>query len=138
MPGHDKSRVVQLDEVELDEFLCGICQDILNSPLTTNCCRQSFCKDCIEQWLQQQNTCPNDRKPLTRSGLTEAPRLVHNLINDLKIRCEFDGCDEIFKIGTIKQHLDMCQFNKCSTCYHVLGKDHDCIEILRKILKISN
>ena len=41
---------------------CEICLDVLNDPVQTSCCGQSYCKNCIDQ-LQNQ-VCPHCRADL--------------------------------------------------------------------------
>ena len=76
MPGYDLSRFVYLTETEKTELTCSICQDIFKNPIFTNCCLQTFCEDCIQEWLQNNSTCPYDRKDLDSSQLTRSPRYV--------------------------------------------------------------
>ncbi len=74
MPGYEIDRFVNLSPNEKVELICSICQDILRCPVVTNCCLQSFCDDCIKDWLKDNNTCPYDRKNLTTDQLSRAPR----------------------------------------------------------------
>ena len=40
---------------------CSICLETLNDKCTLNC-NHSFCKKCVDEWLQKNNkTCPNCR-----------------------------------------------------------------------------
>ena len=80
MPGIDRRRVVGKDEEELDEFTCSICQDIFDEPVVTQCCRQSFCTVCINEWLEDNNTCPNDRKGLTVQSTITGATNCHQFI----------------------------------------------------------
>ena len=135
MPGHDKSKIVVRNPDDLDEFICGICQAVLNKPVVTQCCRQSYCKDCIEEWLRGHDTCPNDRQTLTIDGVYEASRLVINLIDKLQIKCDFSdkGCPEVTTIGTKVDHYKTCTFNKCATCGRLgMGNDDDDLALLTK------
>lgn len=81
----NNSQFVDISEDDLNQYICGICFYVLVNPVFTECCRQSYCSDCINQWLTQQNTCPNDRKVITFTSLIAAPRIVINLINNLII-----------------------------------------------------
>ena len=141
MPGHDKTRIVGLEQNQLEEFVCGICQDVLNKPVVTQCCRQSYCRDCIEEWLRGHYTCPNDRQPLTIDGVSEVPRFVINLIDKLKITCDNSdkGCPEVITIGTKKYHLKMCMYNQCKTCgCDRMGDEHDCLAyLMQKNLELT-
>ena len=126
MPGHDKSKIVGSNASDLDEFLCGICHDVLNKPVVTQCCRQTYCRDCVEGWLKRQTTCPNDRKSLTINGLSEVPRLVINVINKMQIKCDYSdkGCPEVITIGTKVEHVEMCMFKHNKTGGQVLYSDN--------------
>ena len=135
MPGHDKSKIVGWNASDLDEFVCGICHDVLNKPVVTQCCRQSYCRDCIDEWLKGHYTCPNDRKPLTTNRLYEVPRLVINIINKMKIKCHFSdkGCPEVTTIGTKVDHYKICMYNQCKICGCCPKENkHDCIAYLKQ------
>ncbi len=80
MSGYEFSRFVDLSQSDSEEYTCSICQDIFRNPVVTNCCLQTFCKQCINDWLETNNTCPYDRKPLNRSHLSLPSR--------------FKNCDE--------------------------------------------
>ena len=128
MPGFDKTRIVNFDQKQLQEFLCGICQDVLNNPMATKCCRQSFCKDCIDEWLLRHNTCPTDRKPMNSSDLVDVPRLVLNLIDGMQIKCQYRQCAVVETIGNIGEHQKSCEFGHCKVCgCDEPGNDHDCL-----------
>ena len=133
MPGHDKSKIVGWNASDLDEFVCGICQDVLNKPVVTQCCRQSYCEDCIEEWLKVHDKCPNDRKPLTIEVVSEVPRLVINIIDKMQIRCDNSdrGCPEVTTIGTKDDHYKICLYNKCKTCgCDRMSNEHNCVAYL--------
>jgi hypothetical protein len=76
MSGYELSRFVDLSRNDSEEYICSICQDIFRNPVVTNCCLQTFCEQCINDWLETNNTCPYDRKPLNKSQLSTAPRSV--------------------------------------------------------------
>ena len=86
MPGYEKSRFANLNSSEEEELKCGICLRILNDPMVTQYCRQTYCEGCIKQWLTGNYTCPNDRKCLSLSQLSPAPRLVINMLNKLRFK----------------------------------------------------
>ena len=117
MPGIDRQRIVDKSEDELDELSCGICQDIFTDPVVTPCCRHTYCSLCIYQWLIGNNSCPNDRQRLSSRDMIPAPRMVINLLNKLKIKCEnhSKGCEVIMSIADIDKHLLVCDKN-CDSC----------------------
>ena len=117
MPGIDRQRIVDKSEDELDELSCGICHDIFTDPVVTLCCRQTYCSLCIHKWLIDNNSCPNDRQKLIAKDVIPAPRMVINLLNKLKIKCEnhSKGCEVIMSIADIDKHLSVCDKN-CDSC----------------------
>jgi hypothetical protein len=80
MSGYELSRFVQISQSEIEEYTCSICHDILRNPIVTNCCLQTFCELCINEWLETNNTCPYDRKQLDKSQLSRPPRFVNNIL----------------------------------------------------------
>ena len=107
MPGFNRSRVVGVSDEELDEFICGICLEVFVNPVVTQCCQQSYCSECIHNWLSDNNTCPNDRKELSLEGVGRAPRLVYNLLNKMQVKCDFygNGCESVVKMCELSQHI---------------------------------
>ncbi|CAG2168333.1 unnamed protein product [Oppiella nova] len=75
MSGYDCNRFVGLSESDKDELSCGICLNIFRDPVVAQCCRQTFCTQCIRDWLKNNNECPFDRTPLTATELHKPPRV---------------------------------------------------------------
>src|SRR5438128_199405 len=103
MPGYDISRFEGLTEEE--DLTCSICHCIFREPCVAPCCGHSFCKDCIADWLRNNNTCPFDRKRLLVDNLQEPQRIPKNFLGKLKIRCDYeqDGCMEIVRLENLAQ-----------------------------------
>ncbi len=76
MPGYELSRFIDLSEKDAQEYTCSICRDIFRNPIVANCCLQTFCKECIDQWLEAHNKCPFDRRELTKKQLSRPPRFI--------------------------------------------------------------
>src|SRR5437870_1594728 len=95
------------------EFFCSICGDVFLQPVQRPLCEHVFCRECIESWLEKQNTCPQCRKPLNKDDLKDAPLLVRTLLGDLELCCDFEshGCEEIVKLDHLKDHVKGCPFN---------------------------
>jgi len=134
MPGIDRSRLIKADDVaEIVELMCGICLAILVDPMFTNCCRQTYCNDCIIHWLNTRKSCPNDRRELSAKELSKPPRVLSNLLNRLRFCCEFkdDGCEEIITFEYLTEHVKSCAYNPhaiCNDCGEINGpkKFHNC------------
>lgn len=52
---------MNIDTVDTYEFVCPITAQIMFAPVKTNCCKQSFEKEALEQWLEKNTSCPNCR-----------------------------------------------------------------------------
>ena len=48
---------------------CPICFGELDTKTVTKCCQNAFCLKCISRWLNEQNTCPVCKAPLTTNML---------------------------------------------------------------------
>lgn len=97
---------------------CKICLNILNDPCDCSCCNQTFCKNCINNYIQTNNKCPysdffqnsqNDQKPIIKSSSSN----ITNFIQSLKFRCQY--CPKILSIEEITDHEKNCKF-KNNTC----------------------
>ncbi|UJR16789.1 hypothetical protein I4U23_003688 [Adineta vaga] len=92
-----------INENEIDEELrCTICKQPLQSPVSLVVCNHTFCRECIETWLNQIQTCPTCRQStfdnsrrrfgekLSIQPLPFAPintRIVLNQLDRLRVRC---------------------------------------------------
>jgi hypothetical protein len=142
MPGYEKSQFVSLSQIEEDELLCGICFGIFLEPIVTPCCRQTYCNECILEWLNENNICPQDRSNLKSEALIQPPRLVINMLNKLQIKCSFleNGCKEVVLLEKLRQHMDCCKYNPKGICRECGVKNgdrglHNCVENLLSHIK---
>src|SRR2546427_671469 len=110
MPGYEISRFVNLTQADNELLVCLICHDIFRNPVVAPCCLQTFCEDCIGDWLETNSTCPNDRQTLNKHNLTPAPRMVVNMIGKLQITCDYEanGCREIVALENLQSHSLQC------------------------------
>jgi len=95
-----------------DNLCCPICRSPLVDPETTKC-RHTFCADCISGALENSDTCPVDRSPLSPGDVSAAPVMIANLVNDLEVRCPNSalGCLCTLSRALVKGHLkEACGF----------------------------
>lgn len=118
MPGLDRNRVVGKTYEELVQFTCNICLMLFTDPMVTQCCRQLYCKQCISEWLKNHDICPFDRQPLTTEELSSASRPFVNLLNEVKVKCDyhFKGCSATPILEKLNEHTMSCEFNLCPSC----------------------
>jgi len=123
-----------------DDLKCGICMDVMVTPVTVCPENHVFCEQCIVEWKSHQS-CPQCRRPLNREF---APlRLAQNLIHKARVYCDHhksgwwraipgtkrrpkrrrsppsppsprsgEGCDWVGELATLPQHLKECGYVK--------------------------
>ena len=92
-----------------DNLHCGICSCVLKDPVM---CKNEhcFCRGCITKHLENSQTCPSCNQDLTLESLAVAPRIVRNLLSELRIRCDHHerGCQEIVQLENLASHVAVC------------------------------
>ena len=116
-------------EHEVDsKLLCPICSNVLKDPVQ---CQNEhyFCRSCIKKHLHENSeTCPMCQDHLTQETLSKPPRLLTNMLECLKIRCEHAkrGCRELIKLEFLHQHVKSCGYSptRCtnSGCFQVINQ----------------
>ncbi|CAH8586200.1 unnamed protein product [Heterobilharzia americana] len=92
-------------------LLCPICQEVFTHPQRAPC-GHSFCKRCIELWIENASICPIDRKPIT-SGSMHHDFILENIIGDYMVACPFRalGCGFIGRLCLLPSHKKSCSLN---------------------------
>ena len=64
---------------------CSICLDLVMEPVECQKCSKLFCKECINNWLQNSTQCPNKHQFIKKSTLDDwiKPALNRIFINVL-------------------------------------------------------
>ncbi|CAF0862840.1 unnamed protein product [Rotaria sordida] len=134
-------RVTNLNAQHIDLVHCPICCNILWKPVACNLCENSFCYQCIEKWLFEQQEqiieyIDNDNEndylikslSLTRCPFNCSPYkerkcspLLTSILSKLTIECrnKLYGCQEILLYEQLEKHEEeFCQYKiiQCSGC----------------------
>ena len=98
------------DSVFVDQFICNVCHMVPNNSVLSRCCERMFCKQCIERIINRKSVCPVDNKPLTARDVMTVPKMVVNLRNKLRVKCDNYrlGCEVITTVAQLKTHLCEC------------------------------
>jgi hypothetical protein len=123
---HTDYEYINENEID-DELKCVICKQPLECPVSLSICHHTFCKQCIELWLNQNETCPTCRQVTTtyhserhnRSFQTPIyvpinTRIVLNQLDRLLIRCLLCNETNIQRCNW-KNHEKIC-LKKIVTC----------------------
>ena len=103
-----------------EKFKCMICKEILSEPHLTECCRQHYCKPCLEKWLQRNLTCPQCRMRNPKHILN---KVCVREIKELEVYCKNHqgGCQWKGRLEDLGTHQSGCGYTKvkCSQgCGH--------------------
>ena len=128
-----------------EEFRCPICRDIVDEPITCQC-EHVFCKECIEEWIAREPSCPVDRSALKVHHLVGVSRIYKTFYSKLSLKCEFEssGCETVCGVNAVKEHQNKCEFNpnvksECNNgCKAMITKaeslTHNCVQYLMAII----
>ncbi|NXY50367.1 LNX2 protein, partial [Ceuthmochares aereus] len=96
------------DDVD-DELICHICLQPLLQPMDTPC-GHTYCFKCLENFMQEYNFCPMDRKKLSFQQCHKSSLLVRNLLDKLIVFCPFKAeCQQKMQRCELEAHLQ----NRC-------------------------
>lgn len=116
--------------IEIDRnLICSICHEILNCPMECNKCKNCFCKVCIENWRNSNDSCPFRCEEF----LLKSPhKIVLDALKNLSFRCQnhINGCNEILGYSGYLQHAKCCGYKKLKCTIdkceaEVLNKDYE-------------
>ena len=111
-------------------FRCQICLNVLDDPVQCRTKQHYFCSSCITRVLKHSQTCPLCREELTLEMLRPAPRIVTNVLSQLKYHYDNRAkacCDgKPSQSGILKTHVSSCGFCPvvCSNdgCFMIINK----------------
>ena len=104
----------------MDMFICKICQSVSKDPYETQCCRNTFCKSCIDTAKKRITSCPLCRRqPYQIMQAVQISRQIQILLVYCKNRNQ--GCTWIGALETKNMHLRECLFEKVPCEYHIVG-----------------
>ncbi|CAF3686518.1 unnamed protein product [Adineta steineri] len=143
------TRVTNLNLCHGDLVHCPVCDHILWKPVTCTSCENSFCFQCIQIWLFEQqeqiiecldNEDENDylaksfsltRCPFNCSPYIQrkCPSLLISILSKLTIECrnKIYGCEKILFYEQLEKHEEECCQYKiihCSGCQQDMFKEH--------------
>jgi len=118
-----------IDELRAD-FVCTICHDIVQNPVEISSCEHHFCDGCVRPWIQANSDCPIDRRPVEEAGLSEPRRFYRNTLAEVRLRCQFSGCNAETTYEGFEQHKTNCPENpeawiECTFCHvkHMINQE---------------
>ena len=99
------------DNDKILDLTCPICFGILNNPISClpNKNAHSFCKECIDKYLEINNKCPICKKTFEYKYNVE----IKVILNKLNLKCHFysEGCKQIINYSDYINHIKKCEYN---------------------------
>ena len=105
-----------IDKRNDEDLICPICYYILKEPI--NCSDKknshSFCKKCIDKYLEERNKCPICKLNFEYKINNE----IYNKLNKILFECMFknEGCNEIISYSEYLNHINNCKYNNKYEC----------------------
>ena len=97
-----------------EDLKCAICLNILNKPISCSNKKNShsFCKQCIDIYLIQNNKCPTCKLNFEYAIKND----IKNKLFKLSFYCNFknEGCDYIISYNKYLEHINNCKYNNIS------------------------
>ncbi|CDW83315.1 early girl [Stylonychia lemnae] len=107
-----------------NNFICVICQSVVNDPLICNRCENVFCKKCLLLFSPQLNKCPM-RCQMPQFG--KPIRFFNQNLQELKFKCKYyHTCKQVVTYKNYQQHLREC-LAESQPCTH-----RKCVAICRE------
>jgi hypothetical protein len=96
---------------------CSVCYNIPFKPGCCNECRGLICHECLNSWLEINETCPMCRYPFVNRSLD---RLSKEMLAKIRLHCPFkdEGCSMSIEYNSFISHLEECQYviYTCDNC----------------------
>ena len=100
-----------IDKKNNEDLICPICYCILKEPIncSDNKNSHSFCKICIDKYLENKDKCPTCKLNFEYKINNE----IYNKLNKLLFECVFknEGCNEIISYSEYLNHINNCKYN---------------------------
>ena len=137
-----------------DTLKCGICDELLESPIECNNCHNLFCEECLDEYLNTKDKyrriyfcplCRNNKNSFSKNG--KINNMLEKYKNSDKKLCV--KCHTVIDKEKYEEHTNKCWF-KCNICHKVFGnetkfikhftrdKNHDLDIILNKFNRKKN
>lgn len=107
----DKFNFIYDSPLDLDEFLCRICEGVAYKPMKDKCSHY-FCQKCINTHLKSNKYCPINRAIPIKETLKECHN-IEKIIASKLLYCSFkgSGCNWCGKVYDYSEHLNLCYFH---------------------------
>ena len=100
-----------INKEKIEDLICPICFFILKDPVSCSEKNNShtFCKECIDKYLQENNNCPTCKLNFEYKELKK----IIDRLNELSFYCchKNEGCNEILSYAEYLSHFKNCKYH---------------------------
>ena len=95
------------------DFVCLLCDQIMNDPCHLTCCNAKYCKKCVERMRIQTLPCVKCQSQTYSVDTDKKDRELEMAIFDLQVYCPLkaQGCPWNGRLGDLEDHLQWGVFN---------------------------
>jgi len=141
--GIDRDRIANAAQHDsnIKHLECSICLSVVWKPVCCKNCDNYFCDTCITQWVKTNDLkqCPN-RCTFVKG---DVPRIIRSLLSELKIKCRYEGCQEVVGYEQLEKHETDCGFRRrkcigCNLFYNqsLLSQHQEICELIKEVCKV--
>jgi len=137
------------------DFICSVCTELVEHPITLVKCQHSFCHTCINGVIAaaggiEATSCPDCRKPFEPTDLVEPYRIMKQVMSRIQLACPYPECNYIVTYDNFTRHLEKCDSapsaieacEYCSAGYHRNNHEQhqwECIPLLQsRVMELSS
>ena len=86
---------------------CPICLDLIMAPIECHECSKLFCKDCINNWLNNSpnKECPNKHRFIKKSSIDE---WAQKALQKIYLKCPYKTCESEYAYSLWPNHVKVC------------------------------
>ena len=129
--GIDTNLITKTTNDFASDFICSVCKDLLEIPVTLVKCQHSFCRECLNR-LSRLNrfksagqveavNCPDCQTEFSPTNdIVEPYRIMKQVMSRIQLTCPYAECDAIVGYDDFNLHLEHCDSapTAIETCAH--------------------